>query len=92
MIKERSNSVIVTFYENVGKGEIYDYFDSFGKDMSNIHQIPRLLLKRWTVDVPESKTDSYVDSFKTSELVLSAYAANTEIRNKKPSRFEKLNK
>jgi hypothetical protein len=85
------NSVIVTFYENVSKGEIYDYFDTFGRDVSNIHEIPKLILKRWIIDVSGAKANSLLETFKSSDLVLSAHAVNTE-QKKKPSRSEKLNK
>lgn len=88
MVKERTNSIMVTFYDNVGKGQISDYFGSLGHDVSNVHEIPRLLLKRYTADVPESKVASFVETFKANDIVLSAYPIKTEYR--KPSRFEKL--
>jgi hypothetical protein len=93
MSRERVNSILVTFHNNIGHDEIRDYFNSFGREVSNVHEIPRLMLKRFIADVPESKLNSFVETFKSSDLVLSAYSANTVIKTRnQPSRLEKLNK
>lgn len=78
-MRERLFSLLVTFYRDVPKVEVYDFFDSFGGKVFHVHAIPNLLLKRYTVDVEESQFDDFVDKFNASELVMSVHANKTEL-------------
>lgn len=90
-MRGRSVSILVTFGNNVPKSEIYDYFDSFGKEIY-VTEIPNLMMKRYTVEVPEEKARDYVDKFKASEDVLSAYLNEQEMNRPKTDRFFKSDK
>lgn len=81
-MRERLFSLLVTFYRDVPKVEVYDFFDSFGGKVFHIHPIPNLLLKRYTVDIAESQFDEFVDTFSSSELVMSVHGNKTEAPKK----------
>lgn len=72
-MRGRSISVLVTFSSNVSRKEIYDYFDTFGKDIW-FTEIQNIMMKRYSVDCPEEKVSEYVKKFKSSPIILSVVA------------------